>query len=35
VSNGTVQGFDVIHYDNTPKSLRNAGAAIGGIQGII
>lgn len=35
VSNGTVLGFDEVHYDNTPSSLRNAGAAIGSIQGII
>lgn len=35
VSNGTVQGFDVIHYDNTPSPLRNAGAAIGSVKGII
>lgn len=35
VDQGTVQGFDVIHYDNTPSPLRNAGAAIGGVQGVI
>lgn len=35
VSQGTVQGFDVIHYDDTPSSLRNAGAALGGIEGVI
>ncbi len=35
VNNGVVQGFDVIHYDNTPSPLRNAGAAIGGVRGII
>lgn len=35
VDQGTVQGFDVIHYDNTPSSLRNAGAAISGVKGII
>lgn len=35
VSSGVVQGFDVIHYDNTPSPLRNAGAAIGGIENVI
>lgn len=35
VSAGVVQGFDVIHYDNTPSPLRNAGAALGGIEGVI
>lgn len=35
VSSGVVQGFDVIHYDNTPSPLRNAGAALGGIEGVI
>lgn len=35
VSSGVVQGFDVIHYDRTPSPLRNAGAALGGIEGII
>ena len=35
VSNGTVMGFDEIHYDNTPSSLMNAGAEIGAIKGII
>ncbi len=35
VSQSTVQGFDVIHYDNTPSPLRNAGAALGGIEGLI
>jgi len=35
VSSGVVQGFDVIHYDKTPSPLRNAGAALGGIEGVI
>lgn len=35
VSSGVVQGFDVIHYDQTPSPLRNAGAALGGIEGVI
>lgn len=35
VSNGTVMGFDEVHYDNTPSPLRNAGAAIGSVQGVI
>jgi len=35
VSNGTVMGFDEVHYDNTPSPLRNAGAAIGSIEGVI
>ena len=28
VSNGTVLGFDVVHYDNTPSPLRNLGQLI-------
>lgn len=28
-------GFDQVHYDNTPSPLRNAGAAIGSVKGII
>ena len=35
VEAGTVMGFDQIHYDNTPSPLRNAGAAIGSVKGII
>lgn len=35
VSGGVVQGFDVIHYDQTPSPLRNLGAALGGAEGII
>jgi hypothetical protein len=28
VSNGTVLGFQQVHYDNTPSPLRNAGSLI-------
>lgn len=35
VSSGVVQGFDVIHYDNTPSPLRNSGAVLGGIENVI
>lgn len=35
VSNGTVMGFSEVHYDHTPSPLRNAGAAIGSVEGII
>lgn len=35
VSNGTVLGFDEVHYDDTPSPLRNAGALIGTAEGII
>lgn len=28
VSNGTVMGFQQVHYDNTPSPLRNAGSLI-------
>jgi len=35
VSNGTVQGFDQIHYDTTPSPLRNAGALIGAGRSIL
>jgi len=34
VSNGTVLGFDQVHYDNTPSPLRNLGALIGGAESI-
>lgn len=35
VSNGTVLGFDEIHYDDTPSPLRNPGALIGAGGNII
>jgi len=35
VSSGMVMGFDQIHYDKTPSPLRNAGAAIGSVKGIL
>jgi hypothetical protein len=35
VSNGTVMGFDEVHYDNTSSPLRNLGAAIGGAENIL
>jgi hypothetical protein len=35
VSNGTVLGFDEIHYDNTPSPLRNLGALVGGVENVL
>ena len=34
VSDGTVLGFDGIHYDHTPSPLRNLGALVGGVESI-
>jgi hypothetical protein len=35
VSNGTVLGFDEVHYDNTPSPLRNLGSLINSGENIL